>query len=352
MASNLGSMVLEMSANFARFQSDMGKIAQSATETAEKITRTFEQVGAAIGIGLGAHEFQEWIKGAIEAQDQALKLSQKIGIATESIAGLTSAAQKSGVDQEAFQSAMVKLSKSAADAAGGIEKSALAYNALGINVKNADGSIKGSDVLLGELADKFSGYKDGVEKTAAAVAVFGKAGAQMIPLLNGGSEAIQHQIDLAKQLGAAVGTDAAKGAEKFNDSLKDLELVSKGVSNQIASGILPALNKLADAAIKFFTSDTWQTWLAKIKSAATAVADNLDRIIGSLKLMGEIAVDAIGLKMVTAISTAVANMVKLTMATIAANSAAAEMGLSFNKGISASLKEIGFLNAALASITY
>lgn len=350
MSSNLGSMVLEMSANYARFQSDIGKITEAATSAADKITRTFEKVGAAIGIGLGAHEFKEWIAGAIEVQDQALKLSQKIGVATDSIAGLTSAAQKADIDQQAFQTGMVKLSKSAAEAAAGVQSSALAYKALGINVKDASGNLKTSDVLLEELADKFSGYKDGIEKTNAAVVLFGKAGANMIPLLNGGSEAIKRQIQLAKDLGAAIGTDAAKGAEEFNDTLKDLQLVSKGVSNQIATGILPALNELASAALKFFTSDTWKSWLEKIKSAATAVADNLDRILNTVKLLGQLAADYIGVRLVGSIVLATAKMVQLTIATMAANSAAAEMGLSFNKGVLASIKQIGILTTTLGTI--
>lgn len=350
MANNLGSMILELGANVARFQSDLGKAAHIAQEKADAIKRTFEKVGAAIGVGLGVAEFKEWIAGAIEAQDTALKLSQKIGVSVDAIAGLSSAAQKAGVDQQALQASMVKLSKSAADAAAGVAQQASAYNALGISVKDSAGNLKTSDALLGELADKFAGYKDGVEKTALAVAIFGKAGAQMIPLLNGGSEAIEKQKKLVEDLGAAYSLSAAKSAEEFNDKLSDLSLVSKGVANQIATGLLPALNQLADRALAFFTSTTWKSWLESIRSAADAVSRNLDRILATIKLLGEFAVDYIGVRLVGSIIKASTEMATLAIKTLAANSAAAEMGLSFSTGIAASIKQIGVLNLALGSV--
>jgi hypothetical protein len=268
MSSNLGSMVLELSANVARFQSDMGKMYQSAQDTADKITSAFERVGAVLGVGLGVGAFKEFIDGSIEAQDQALKFAQKVGISTDAVAGLSSAAKKAGLDQQELQVALTKLAVGASEAGNGVKKYAEAYSALGINVKDANGNIKAADVLFGELANKFAGYKDGTTKTADAVLLLGKAGANLIPLLNGGSDAIQRQIKLAKDLGAAIGTDAAKGAEEFKGKMIDLEMVSKGVGNQIATGLLPALNKLADASVKFFTSSTWKSWLDDIKSAA------------------------------------------------------------------------------------
>jgi hypothetical protein len=350
MSSNLGSMVLELSANVARFQSDMGKMYQSAQETADKITSAFERVGAVLGVGLGVGAFKEFIDGSIEAQDQALKFAQKVGISTDAVAGLSSAAKKAGVDQQELQVALTKLAVGASEAGNGVKKYAEAYSALGINVKDANGNIKAADVLFGELANKFAGYKDGTTKTADAVLLLGKAGANLIPLLNGGSDAIQRQIKLAKDLGAAIGTDAAKGAEEFKGKMIDLELVTKGVGNQIATGLLPALNKLADASVKFFTSSTWKSWLDDIKTAATSVANHLGDIIAAVKLLGEIALDYIGVRVVGSVVAATASFVQLRMATIAANSAAAAMGISFSTGIAASIKNIGLLNAALGAV--
>ncbi len=351
MSSNLGSMVIQLAANTAQLQSDLGRAAHMAQDYADKTTKIFATVAGVFGVGFGVDAFKEFIGGAIEAQDQALKLSQKVGISTEAIAGLASAANKAGVDTESFQTAMVKLSKSVADAANGGKQSAAQYAALGISLKDANGNIKTSDTLLKELADKFAGYKDGVAKTADAVAIFGKAGANMIPLLNGGSAAIQKQIDLVNSLGASFTKEGSAQAEKFNDTLKDLEIVSKGVGNTIATAVLPALNQLADEALKFFTSNTWKQWLADISAAFITLAEHVDDIVAGIKLLGEVALDYIGFRVVKAFAEASAAAFELAVKTAAANSAAAEMGLSFQKGIGDSLKQIGYLNVAVGTVT-
>ena len=57
---------------------------------------------------------------------------------------------------------------------------------LGIAVNNADGSLKPSDQLLGEIADKFQDLPNGPEKAAVAMDIFGRSGQKMITMLNGG----------------------------------------------------------------------------------------------------------------------------------------------------------------------
>jgi hypothetical protein len=282
--STLASMVVELSANTAALTQGLNDAVKIATEKTESIKRTVEGIGAAIGIGLGASEFKEWINGSIEAADQAIKMSQKIGIATESIAGLASAAQKSNIDVQAFQASMVKLSNNAAQAANGVKNQAASFAALGISVKDAEGNLKSSDALLEELADKFSKYADGTTKTAAAVAFFGKQGAALIPMLNGGSEAIKRQIELTQQLGASFTQEGAANAEKFKDTMSDLSLVSKGLGNTIAQALLPSLNEFAETSLEFFRSDTWKIWLDKVSAGFSALAST---ITGVAKIVAE-----------------------------------------------------------------
>jgi methyl-accepting chemotaxis protein len=100
---------------------------------------------------------------------KTLKFAQKVGISTDAVAGLSSAAKKAGVDQQELQQALTKLAVSASEAGNGVKKYAEAYSALGINVKDASGNIKSADILFGELADKFASYKDSTTKTADAV---------------------------------------------------------------------------------------------------------------------------------------------------------------------------------------
>jgi hypothetical protein len=206
---------------------------------------------------VGAGAFASWIRGAIDAADETSKLAQKIGVAVPQIAGLQLAFRQSGIDAGALQSSMSKLSVAIA---GGND----AFVAMNISTKNADGTLKGTRQILGEVADKFKDYEDGAGKTALAVQLFGKAGADLIPLLNGGSEALDEFDAMAKKLGLTLDEDTAKRAEKFNDTLDLMGQGFKGISMQVAAQLLPTLEGLAD---QFFSAMTEGDRLKKIGDA-------------------------------------------------------------------------------------
>lgn len=138
---------------------------------------------------------------AIADQGDALnKMSQKTGLAVEELSKLQYAADLSGVSSEALQKGLVSLSGGMVEAATGAGPLAEKYAALGITLRNADGTMKSSGAVLGELADRFQAMPDGVEKTALA----GNAqGSQCV----GGFAALadnQHHVVLVEQERVAV----------------------------------------------------------------------------------------------------------------------------------------------------
>jgi hypothetical protein len=188
-------------------------------------------VPLATGAGLAA-----MAKNAIDAADDMNDLSQKTGVSVESLSKFQQAANASGTSIEGVGAAMIKLNRNlATDNAGAAE----ALTALGLSAKDASGKLKSTDAIMLEVADKFAKMPDGANKTAAAMALFGKAGADMIPLLNGGSKAV---TDLSATMTGAF----AKGADSLNDKLAALQgkLLALGVN--IGTALMPALNVIAD----------------------------------------------------------------------------------------------------------
>jgi phage-related protein len=93
-----------------------------------------------------------------------------------------------------------------------------------------------------EVADKFATMPDGAQKSATAMALFGKSGADMIPLLNGGSEAV-------KGLSATMTTDFARGADSLNDKLVSVQTKLTELGVKLGTELMPALNGIADVII-------------------------------------------------------------------------------------------------------
>jgi hypothetical protein len=211
-------------------------------------------VPLATGAGLAA-----MAKGAIDAADNMNDLSQKTGVSVESLSKFQQAANASGTSIEGVGGAMIKLNRNLATGNAGAAK---ALTDLGISATDASGRLKSTDAIMLEVADKFAKMEDGANKSAAAQALFGKSGADLIPLLNGGRKSIE-------DLSATMTGDFAKGADSLNDKLAMLQGKLLQVGVQIGTALMPALNVISDVVLN-------------LANAFAAMPGPLQAIIGSV----------------------------------------------------------------------
>lgn len=235
----------------ASFTTDLNRASKEAQKFARDVERQFKQMGVAIGTGLAVAgtALAALTAKSIQAAGNLAEMSQKVGVSVESLSTLGFAAQQSGVEIEQLQGGLVKLAKNASDASQGIGTAKDAFAALGIEVTKADGSLKGTDELLREIAGEFSKYEDGANKTALAVGIFGRAGAELIPLLNEGAQGIGALEEQARALGLELSTNTAQQAEAFGDQLDQLKALATGLGNDIATALLPSMVGLTQAFI-------------------------------------------------------------------------------------------------------
>lgn len=180
------------------------------------------------------------VKGSIAAGDAIYDLSQRTGVSVEALARFKKAAATSGTDLEGVSKGLVKLSKAMLDAATGGKASAASFQALGIDVKNADGSLKSADQVMLEVANRFKAMPDGVAKTALALRLFGKSGAELIPMLNMGGEAIDRmKVKMTEAF--------AQKADEYSDKLAILSGKVGALGADLTIALLPALNQITDA---------------------------------------------------------------------------------------------------------
>lgn len=215
--------------------------AKSVVSGVGAVRAAFGVLGGAVGAALSITA----VKGAVDMLDQLDDLSEKTGIATEALSALRYAGEVVGTPIEALATGVRKLSLNMAAAAGGGKEQAAAFQAIGVSFKNLDGSLRGSDQVLGAIADKFASFRDGPEKAALAVELFGKAGADMIPLLNKGSAGMEELRQEAERLGVVFSGDRAAQAAEFNDNLKKIQISAQGFAGVLAGEMVPTLNELA-----------------------------------------------------------------------------------------------------------
>jgi len=209
------------------------------------------------------------VKGAIDAGDAMNDLSQRTGVSVEALSKFKKAAATSGTDIDNVAKSLGRLSKGMFEAATtGKGKAADALNALGISAKDAAGNIKSADAVTIEIADRFKAMPDGVTKTALAMALFGKSGDDMIPMLNMGGAAIDSlSVKMTKAF--------AEKADEYRDKLAILSGKVSALGMDLTIALLPALNAVTDAvaaAVAGFNSLPPGLQQATVAAAALAIA--------------------------------------------------------------------------------
>jgi hypothetical protein len=258
-------IVIKMMADAAGLKRDMDKaqgIIGGATDKMRGALNSVKGALAGLGLGLSVAGLAAWVRSAIDAADEASKMAQKIGVATKDVAGLKLAFQLSGVESGKMVASMARLTDE-------IGRGNKAFGAMGVETRNADGTMRETTAVLRDMADRFSNLEDGTLKTALAVEVFGtRMGADMIPLLNGGAAALDEMDAMARKLGLTIDTETGKSAEQFNDTLELVRLSGQGVGTQIAAQLLPTLNALAGSMLDSVTEGDRLRRMADILAGA------------------------------------------------------------------------------------
>jgi len=151
--------------------------------TLGKLTAALASI-AAVGVAVN-------VRSAINASDELAKLSQRIGLSVESLSTLRFAAELADVNLDSLANGIKKLQVNMADAQRGTGEAVSAFRALNLNIEESPGKLKVTEELLLEIAEKFAGFEDGANKTALAIKIFGRAGADLIPFLNQGRAGIE-----------------------------------------------------------------------------------------------------------------------------------------------------------------
>jgi hypothetical protein len=253
-----------------------------------KALKTLRNALVAAGAGAATLKFGRLIQGSIDAADELGKTSDRLGISTRDLSALGFAAEQSGSSLGAFEKGAKNLSQSLASAAQGSGKAAKLFDDLGISVTETDGSLRGTIDVVRDLADRFSTLENGAEKTALAQELFGKSGAELIPLLNEGSEGLAAFAEQAENLGLIIEDKTARQAAAFNDNLNMLKKTQVGVVNQIGAQVLPTLVQYSN---RLAANATDSNKLAKstefITTGLKIVLTVVEGVVGVFKGLGE-----------------------------------------------------------------
>lgn len=268
----LGMDAADFEAGVKRINSHMDKMAAKFGAVAGIAQEFASQFINRIGNAFQA--VSENILKAISDADKLGDLAQSIGINVEALSRLQYAASLAGVDIEKFGVGVTKLSKALQEIAGGANETpaAKAFTALGISVKDAAGALLPTEEIIARIAEKFSGFADGANKTALAINIFSKSGATLIPFLNQGRQGIAELMAEADRLGITLTSKTAAALGQTNDNIDKLAARTSAMWKIIANDLSPALLTLT------------QRWIDDAK-AANGLSSVFELVGASVRLV-------------------------------------------------------------------
>jgi hypothetical protein len=221
-----------------------------ADKSIEGLVGNVRSLAATLAGGLVLNSIKTFVSELTTQADALAKQSAAIGLSAEELQAWNHAAGLSGIAANEFTNALGKLQKKAADAiASATGPGAVAFKDLGVEVKNADGSLRSITELMDDVADGMARIENPTERTAIAMALFEETGPRFINLFAQGSEKMRAMRAEVEALGGGFTNEFAKASEEVNDQLSRLGLVTLSLKVRLAQALLPSIRFVTDKLI-------------------------------------------------------------------------------------------------------
>lgn len=261
---------LEMGRNEKALR-DMGTTGAKAAEKTRKSWTTATKLGiaaAATAATVAAKKMwsaaKDFAASFADQGKQVITLQRLMGGTAQDASGMAAAFRLSGIDAVKGQQGIKLFSKQITGADSDIEvyqakvaaaavshkaftgklgKSAATFGALGIAVKGANGKVRSTKDLLLDTAKAFEKMPDGADKTAYAMKLFGKSGADLLPFLNKGKKGVKELFDQSKALGTTMSDKDLQGVKDYTKAQRGFNEAMLGVKITLGREVFPTLTR-------------------------------------------------------------------------------------------------------------
>lgn len=222
---------VDLVANTGSFITDFGRARKAAAKEMKELQQTAANAGKIIGASFVAAAtglavfVQSQAKAIAEYQD----IAEKIGDTAEAVASLKNAADVSETSFDQVAAASIKLTAALSKTYDESKGVGAALKAIGLEME-AFKKLSPVD-QIDSISRALAGFEDGASKTAVAVALFGKSGAELLPFLNDLATGARRNITLTQQ--------QIDAANEFQETLAGLKGNIGTLSQQFASELIP-----------------------------------------------------------------------------------------------------------------
>ena len=242
--------------------------------------KTSQDVAVLKGIEIGrvfissvravASTFQRFTSGASRSIDQANKLSRALGITFGELRRLQLAADLSGKSSEDLARAFTRAQVTITKAGQGAPQATAALQRLGLSVKDLAG-LSTSDQFQ-RIATAIAAIQDPARRAAAAVEIFGRSGAQLLPVFQGLAQNLKDAEGFFGAFKSQLTGEDAKRVEAIRDAFTRVSTAVTEVTGKILAQLSPALVTGARAIEQFLQNLDITEVTAKVQRSLEQVA--------------------------------------------------------------------------------
>ena len=224
-----------------------------------------------------AGAFNSFVAGSAAAVASVDDLSKRTGVSTQTLQAYQFAAEQSGVSVETFGKGVQKLGINLGEAQTGNKSAIKSFADLGLSVQEL--SRLSPEAAFEAVAAAISQLPGPAQQAAAAVSLFGKSGAELVPVFAEGAGYLAEMRAEAERLGLVLNKDQVQGLATLDDSIGKVSATFKAFQARVTAELAPSLIAAAESAATFIAALDVQEVAKSAEAAIGSLAEGA-RVLG------------------------------------------------------------------------
>jgi hypothetical protein len=368
LAFNLSASATGMAQGINAGVVELQKLGYAAKQTARDVStlKTIEISKLFIsGVSSLASTFQNFTSGAAQAIDRTRQLSQSLGVSYGELRQLQVAADLSGASSDQLATAFTRAQVTISNASRGSKEAQAALGRLGLSVEGL--ATQTSTQQFASIASAINSIQSPAERAAAAVAIFGRSGAELLPTFR----ELPENLNTANQVlsGFRDGIDGIRpdSIDAIGDAFGLAGQALQELAGRVLTQLAPALVQGANEFVAFAQQVDVAAAAESARQALQTVASVASVLASVLQPLASNLLPAIGGYLAFINRQAIASGISQLAAAFAASAAAASSyagaagtaaaasaglavsirGLLYSSGIGALVVALGLASGAL-----
>lgn len=226
---------------FAKFTTEFDtKPLEKGSGAVDDLWGRVKKLGAALVESAPALALTALAESTVAWGKELVVTSEQVGVSTDALYAWRTAAQFTGLSADDMTTSFRFLQRNAYEASQGSAEAAKAFAAVGVKITDSNGKLKDGDQLLRDLADGLEKVQDPAKKVALATQILGRSGARLLPVLKGGSKAIDQLKAELEDLGVELDTSWTQKADEADNEADKFTAVIESLRLKLGRELIPA----------------------------------------------------------------------------------------------------------------